>query len=205
VRGGAAGLAFRAAALALLTALGLAGTVTAGQVCLAAGEIQRTAISRFFLGRISGEHEAEPKDRPRKQFYEHGTSLQQMSFGKSAMPAHMAQINSDRAAKKDALSRRAGAARGSAAPNALEKMRPRAFWKQRERRLPSQTRLRNDRDLGDRNRHSECRRLRPLNAFHRQSRVALTAALELRTRRHPDRIRPLDRLPMLAATSLATG
>jgi hypothetical protein len=99
VRGGAAGLAFRAAALALLAALGLAGTVTAGQVCLAAGEIQRTAISRFFLGRISGEHEAEPQDRPRNQFYEHGTSLQQMSFGKSAMPAHMAQINSDRAAK----------------------------------------------------------------------------------------------------------
>jgi len=59
VRGCAAGLAFRAAALALLAAFGLASTVTAGQVCLAAGEIQRTAISRFFLGRISGKHEAE--------------------------------------------------------------------------------------------------------------------------------------------------
>jgi hypothetical protein len=108
VRGGAAGLAFRAAALALLAALGLAGPVTAGQVCLAAGEIQRTAISRFFLRRISGEHEAEPQDRPRNQFYEHGTYLQQMSFGKSAMPVH---IDSDRAEKRmrsaDELAQRA--------------------------------------------------------------------------------------------------
>jgi hypothetical protein len=66
--------------LSLFAALGFAGTVAAGQIRLATGEIQRTAISRLLFCRISGEHEAEPKDRPRNQFYQHGISLQECRF-----------------------------------------------------------------------------------------------------------------------------
>jgi hypothetical protein len=99
---------------------------------------------------------------------------------------------------------KAGAARGSTAPNALEKMYRPAVWKRRDRRNPTKAWSRRNRRFDNRDRNGDGGSVGPLNAFHRQSCVTLAATLQPRTSRHPGGIRSLHRLATLAAAALAT-
>jgi hypothetical protein len=73
-----AGAAFGTAFLAFRATIGLAPGLTAGLSSLAAAELRRTAIFRFWFGGERRQQKAESDDRSEEQSFQHEMSLQQM-------------------------------------------------------------------------------------------------------------------------------
>jgi hypothetical protein len=123
-------------------------------------------------------------------------------LGSAITAQRRAQIDS-RVVVEDAPGRNAGAARGSAAPNALEKIDRRPLSQRGIAGDPADARAQVDRQIANHNRQDDRRCLGLLDALHRQCRVSLTAAAETWPRRQASGISSLLHLPPLATGPLA--